>query len=58
MIHFQTDDTINYDLKLKAFKQSVESFTLTRDIENKDLKTVSSRTVRQKRPAGNSRYDG
>lgn len=58
MIHFQTDDTINYDLKLKAFKQSVESFTLTRDIENKDLRTVSSRTVRQKRPAGNSRYDG
>lgn len=28
VIHFQTDDTINYDLKLSAFKQAVQSFTL------------------------------
>lgn len=28
IIHFQTDDTINYDLKLNAFKRSVESFTI------------------------------
>lgn len=27
-IHFQTDDTINYDLKLSAFKRAVQSFTL------------------------------
>ncbi|WP_302782076.1 hypothetical protein [Acidaminococcus intestini] len=28
VIHFQTDDTINYDLKLSAFKRAVQSFTL------------------------------
>lgn len=28
MIRYHTDDTINYDLKLKAFKSSVESFKL------------------------------
>ena len=28
VIHFQTDDTINYDLKLSAFKLAVQSFTL------------------------------
>lgn len=28
VIHFQTDDTINYDLKLSAFKRVVQSFTL------------------------------
>ena len=27
VIHFQTDDTINYDLKLSAFKRAVQSFT-------------------------------
>lgn len=26
VIHFQTDDTINYDLKLSAFKRAVQSF--------------------------------
>jgi hypothetical protein len=34
MLHFQTDDTINYDLKLRAFRQAVESFTLLKDEEN------------------------
>jgi hypothetical protein len=33
MLHFQTDDTINYDLKLKAFRQAVESFTLLKGEE-------------------------
>lgn len=28
VIHFQTDDTIKYDLKLSAFKRAVQSFTL------------------------------
>lgn len=28
VIHFQTNDTINYDLKLSAFKRAVQSFTL------------------------------
>lgn len=28
VIHFQTDDTINYDLKLSTFKRAVQSFTL------------------------------
>jgi len=28
VIHFQTDDTINYDLKLSAFKRAVQSFAL------------------------------
>lgn len=28
VIHFQTDDTINYDLKLSVFKRAVQSFTL------------------------------
>lgn len=28
VIHFQTDDTIDYDLKLSAFKRAVQSFTL------------------------------
>jgi len=28
VIHFQTDDTINFDLKLSAFKRAVQSFTL------------------------------
>ena len=28
VFHFQTDDTINYDLKLSAFKRAVQSFTL------------------------------
>lgn len=28
VIRFQTDDTINYDLKLSAFKRAVQSFTL------------------------------
>ena len=28
VIHIQTDDTINYDLKLSAFKRAVQSFTL------------------------------
>lgn len=28
VIHFQTDDTINYDLKLSAYKRAVQSFTL------------------------------
>ena len=28
VIHFQTDDTINYDLKLSAFKRAVQSCTL------------------------------
>ena len=28
VIHFQTDDTINYDLKLSAFKRAVQPFTL------------------------------
>lgn len=30
-IRYQTDDTINYDLKLRAFKQSIESFSLLKN---------------------------
>lgn len=37
-IRYQTDDTINYDLKLKAFKQSVESFSLLQDNDGSGLK--------------------
>ena len=37
-IRYQTDDTINYDLKLKAFKQSVESFSLFQDNDGSRLK--------------------
>ena len=37
-IRYQTDDTINYDLKLKAFKQSVESFSLLQDNDGSRLK--------------------
>ena len=38
MIRYQTDDTINYDLKLKAFKQSVESFSLLQNNDGSGLK--------------------
>ena len=38
MIRYHTDDTINYDLKLKAFKSSVESFKL---LPNNELKEES-----------------
>ncbi|MCD2435563.1 hypothetical protein LQE88_06115 [Acidaminococcus sp. NSJ-142] len=34
-IRYETDDTINYDLKLNAFKQSIESFTLLPDAQNR-----------------------
>lgn len=37
-IRYQTDDTINYDLKLKAFKQSVESFSLLQNNDGSGLK--------------------
>lgn len=37
-IRYQTDDTINYDLKLKAFKQSIESFSLLQDNDGSGLK--------------------
>lgn len=37
-IRYQTDDTINYDLKLRAFKQSVESFSLLQNNDGSGLK--------------------
>ena len=38
VIHFQTDDTINYDLKLSAFKRAVQSFTLLGQKKRNQLK--------------------
>ena len=37
VIHFQTDDTINYDLKLSAFKRAVQSFTLLGSWSKKEI---------------------
>lgn len=37
-IRYQTDDTINYDLKLRAFKQSIESFSLLSNNNGSSLK--------------------
>lgn len=37
-IRYQTDDTINYDLKLSAFKQSVESFSLLQNNDGSKLR--------------------
>lgn len=39
VIHFQTDDTINYDLKLSAFKRAVQSFTLLGQKKEINLRT-------------------
>ena len=37
-IRYQTDDTINYDLKLRAFRQSIESFTLLKNNTGSNLR--------------------
>lgn len=55
MIRYHTDDTINYDLKLKAFKSSVESFKLLpnnqlyEEPEPQEL-PVHRRFIRRSRP--------
>lgn len=52
VIHFQTDDTINYDLKLSAFKRAVQSFTLLGQKKKSTYERIQSRNGLGKEGSG------
>ena len=52
VIHFQTDDTINYDLKLSAFKRAVQSFTLLGQKKKSTQERIQSRNGLGKEGSG------